>query len=219
MLVTKTNFAGTPQEAVAKFIAESRQSIGAQFTKPEDVMAHTTKVATSNAEAMMRNTNTEKNIYKAALLPDLAGNKAVSDTTLFKVALAPLIAAGLDDSSPDKVIAAGEAAVKAGTLTAKELVDGVTTVYQNAVIYNNLRRNYAGFGLPVQKSYQAPVNTQVNSMLFPSSTTVDLTKSEQVTKLMMLRQTNSQLNTGRKLFDAMVTDPLARSEQAFRETI
>lgn len=107
----------------------------------------------------------------------LADNPDISSTRFYQKVLAPLVANGaLDTSDPNKIVALGLEAVKNGTITYKDLSEGVTTYYDTGRIINAVGRNFYKHAIPVQPGYktQLEIPSIFGESAFKPRASVDL---------------------------------------------
>lgn len=67
-----------------------------------------------------------------------------------------LAVSGLKESDPEKVIQLAFAGIKAKTITTEEAIEGISKVYNTAMLYNNeMQGGFTRIGLPNQTAYNA----------------------------------------------------------------
>lgn len=110
--------------------------------------------------------NDKGNPYQApAVSVVLSEPNGLKDTAFGKNVLAVLPSTGMDNPTPDYILAAGISAVDQKLITLNELRDGVTQYYQNAVGINNATGGFLQLGVPAQQGYKTKV-AGLNSGLF-----------------------------------------------------
>lgn len=150
--------------------------------KLDDQKAAINQRATQSAVNMSKNIKTgdATNIYQAPNLNTLITSQAVASTPFAQKVLKPLTANGQDvPTDPSQMISLAAAAIKSGTISYNDAVNGIDTLFKTAVNSNNQQRQYFSMGLSPQKNY----NTKVDSG-FGFDTAVDMTDKTQVSNVL-----------------------------------
>lgn len=104
------------------------------------------------------------NIYSAPPLPTVLGYKGVQETTWYKNVMAPQMAAGgLKEFNPDQLLSMTAQAVKSGKVSYNDAMDGLKNTFTAAVAVNNATKNYEGFGLTPQGSFNTRIPDSTGS--------------------------------------------------------
>lgn len=163
--------------------------------KPEDIMAATTGLIKERANAYHSDItkNPSGNPYLAPNLKTLAQIPDVASSKFFQVAVAPLAAGGLVEPEPDKIIASGLAALRAGQINFKDLQIGIAGMYKAAVNSNVASRNFQTLHVPIQTGYNASVS---NYGMFGSKDRIDLSNPVHVGNYLMRLQIRDKMAEG-----------------------
>lgn len=102
----------------------------------------------------------ESNPNRAAPLTILVAANSVKSEPLVATVFAHLIAGGVKDLTPEQVIEYSAAAIKTkrnpeGKVRLEAAVEGITTIYKQAIVYNNKTQDRERRGLPLQTDYKA----------------------------------------------------------------
>ena len=157
---------------------------------PDEQAAKLDQYVATRVAGMASNVESAGSIYAAPKLGVFKSMGAVLKSPFYQKVLATQVAAGFGDSSISAVLELGKAEMKAGTISPKELADGITTLYSNAIHYNNFNGNFPGRGLPQQQGYNVVVP---NAHGAPVS--YDLSKREQVVKMLIAEEIKQALPT------------------------
>lgn len=127
------------------------------------------------------------NIYSAPPLPSVLAVKGVQDTKWYQSVMAPQMqAGGLKEFNPEQLLAITAQAVKSGKISYNEGAEGLKNTFGAAVALNNATKNYEGFGITPQGSF----NTKIpNSIGVP-------TKYNLLTPQDLTRALNSKMKEG-----------------------
>lgn len=165
-------------------------SVISKSDTPDEQAAKLDQAVASKLGVLSANAETPNSFYAAPKLGLFKSAGAVVKTPLYQKVLAPQIATGNGDSSISSVLELGRAAVRSGDISPKDLADGITLMYNTAINYNNFTSNFAGRGLPQQKSYNVVVPNAHGS-----SVSYDLSKREQVVKMLIAEEVKQALPT------------------------
>lgn len=157
---------------------------------PEEQAAKLDQYVLNKVAAMNENVETRGSIYIAPKLGVFKSIGSVAKTPFYQKVLAPQIATGNGDASISSILELGKAEMKAGTISPKELADGITSLYSNAIHYNNFNGNFVGRGLPQQSSYKAVVPNAHGV-----GVTYDLSKRQEVVKMLIAEEVKVALPT------------------------
>jgi len=203
---------GDPRQAVQNVIRQGREAyrataLGKAETKPEAILQGTNKEIAEivKRDAALIKEGDASNIYAPLPFASITESQAVQGTEFYQKVLAPQKAAGSIDVTPKQIFQQAQAAVKSGILTIDQAAEGVQTYFKAAVVQNNNARNYAGFGIPVQKTFRTQVTlppisvvgaagiplagVPIGAFAQPERTiTIDLTDETQVRAALMRAQ-------------------------------
>lgn len=101
------------------------------------------------------NPNSLYNLPSVAQLATLM--PGIKSLATYEKVLAPMIAAGVDLSTPDKVFSAQVQAIAEGKLSLNEAATDAAAIYRNAQGANLRTRQLVGMGLPVKEEYRVPM--------------------------------------------------------------
>lgn len=111
-------------------------------------------VSKATAEQALIKPGDATNIYAAPPLPTVLEAKGVKDTRWYTEVMAPqMVTSALKDFNPEQLIALTATAIKNKTITQEEAVKGLQNTFGAAALTNNATKNYRGFGLPEQTSF------------------------------------------------------------------
>lgn len=129
------------------------------------------------------NPNDSSNPYQIASVNQLVANSpTVRDLPVVRKVLAPVMATGMQLTDANQVMKLVSDAVLSKKITQKEALD-VTAIYHVGVKANMAMRNFEGFGLQPSNRYNTTI--EINPDAFSSTTVVDMTKPEQVSRAFM----------------------------------
>lgn len=132
-----------------------------EINKPESVIAATdanVKYLVDNYTRVIQ-PNDFSNPYLAPDLQSVAALKGVQGTAFFERVVKPQMATGFNQMDPAQLANLAVSAVKQKTVTMQEAARGLHLMVQGAMLLNNTQQRYSSVGLPVQSSYNAPVQT------------------------------------------------------------
>lgn len=131
------------------------------------------------------------NIYQAPDLNSLSQIPGVAETELYKKVLAPLVATGLTETDPSRILSLASTAVAKGTLDFNSASKGLTVLFSAAAASNNATRDYVRVGLPKQTGYNTSV--QIKNANTPESLSF-MTSENQKVNLADINSVNSILS-------------------------
>lgn len=127
--------------------------------------------------------------------------------------LGPLMAAGKTFSDPREVVAAVTNAAAKGEIKLEQAAKDLSEIYRRGVLVNNATKNFEGFGLTPQSSYNAPIGASSTFHPFGGgSQVIDLTKEESIKRAMNKELARiAQQNLMRETTPGFIQDPMSAS--------
>lgn len=129
-------------------------------TKKDQVNAGATVIANQKAAEMAKNIDhTDRtNIYAPPSIKAVAQVPAIANSPWFKTVMKDQVdAGGLDDFNSQQLITMTSSAVKAGKISFKDATEGLQAAHRAAMMVNNATKNYSGFGLPEQTTFNLTI--------------------------------------------------------------
>lgn len=176
-IVVTNNAPLRPEQATIKTFmqdvwhqAASRESAVAGGYDPKKVTEVTNAasgIAIKNATTQMQNIKPgdNANIYSPPPLPTVLDLGPVKNSVWYDKVMKVQASTGqLKDFNPDQLISITASAVKNGTISFNDAAIGLQAVFGGARAVNNLTRNYAGFGLPLQNGYNVKLQTGLGNV-------------------------------------------------------
>lgn len=147
--------------------AESAIAGGYDPKKLSDVTRAASGIALKNAATQMQNIKSgdNANIYSPPPLPTVLDLGPVKSSVWYDKVMKDQASTGqLKDFNPDQLISLTAGAVKNGTISFNDAAIGLQAAFGGARALNNLTRNYAGFGLPLQNGYNVKLQTGLGNV-------------------------------------------------------
>lgn len=155
----------TEQSSIKKLFANSvatasspqgAQGLGIDGTKKDQVYHGAGRYAVDQATKMQKNIDPTDgtNIYAAPPLEAVMKVPGLQNTPWFQTVMKPQMdAGGLKEFNPEQLVSLTAAAIKANKISFNDAAVGLQGAHTAAVRVNNVTKNYKGFGLPEQSSF------------------------------------------------------------------